>query len=715
MRFSIPLLYGSALLALILGLSGCSNPPTDQASGEQTEILWDTWGVPHIFANNNSSLFYALGWAQARSHGNLILRLYGQARGRGAEYWGEAYLSTDRWTRTMGIPQRTAGWYEAQSGEWKQYLDAFAQGINDYTGEHPDQISDEVEAVLPVSGRDVLAHGQRVMLLSFITSPALPRTINRRWNPGQTASLPATTPGSNGWAIGPSRSASGNALLLGNPHLPWSNLYLFYEAHLKTREMNSYGSTLVGMPVLTIAFNDYLGWTHTVNTHDGDDLYELTLAEGGYVWDDGVREFEISQEILKIREKDGTLREEQLALKQSIHGPVIAEKNGRALALRLVGLEQSGMLAQWWDMVQARNLEEFEAVLRNLQLPMFTVMYADRDGHILHLFGGITPVRPAGDWDWSGIVPGDTSETLWTEAHGYDDLPKVIDPVSGWLQNANDPPWATTFPAELDANQFPRYMAPRRMRLRAQRSARMLMEDESITFEELIQYKHSTRMELADRLLDDLLPAAQKSTRDRVRRAAQVLGSWDRKADAKSQGAVLFEAFVQEWNRSHSGSAIFARSWSEDFPLETPDGLADPAAALEALETAARRVETDYGALDVEWGKIHRLRMGDLDFPANGGPDSLGIFRALNFRELGQGLKGAASGDSFVMAVEFSNPVRAQVLLSYGNASQPDSPFRGDQLELFSRKELRPVWRTREEIEANLAFREELTPSVTYP
>jgi acyl-homoserine-lactone acylase len=221
----------------------------DQAPGEQTEILWDQWGVPHIFAPDNGNLFYALGWAQARSHGNLILRLYGQARGLGAEYWGEAYLPTDQWTRTMGVPQRAARWHEAQDGEWKQYLDAFAQGINDYAEEYPAQISDEVEAVLPIDGRDVLAHGQRVMLLSFVTSSALPRTINRRWNPGQNASLPATTPGSNGWAIGPSRSSSGNTLLLGNPHLPWSNLYLFYEAHLKTQEMDSYGSTLVGIPV----------------------------------------------------------------------------------------------------------------------------------------------------------------------------------------------------------------------------------------------------------------------------------------------------------------------------------------------------------------------------------------------------------------------------------------------------------------------------------
>ena len=708
MRFPTPLLYTSALLVLILGLSGCSNSPTDQATEEHTEILWDQWGVPHIFAPDNGSLFYALGWAQAKSHGNLILRLYGQARGRGAEYWGERYLARDRWVRMMGIPKRARDWHEAQDTQWKQYLDAFAQGINEYAQEHPDQISDEVKPVLPLNGRDVLAHSQRVILFSFVTSPGLLQRVDQLWNPGPSTRFSRETGGSNGWAIGPSRSASGNALLLGNPHLPWSDLYLFYETHLVAPGINAYGTSLVGIPILGIAFNDYLGWTHTVNAHDGDDLYELTLAEGGYRWNGGVREFETSQEILKVKDRDGTLREEKLTLRQSIHGPVIAEKNGKALALRIVGLEQSGMLAQWWDMMRARSLAEFEEVLRRLQIPMFTVMYADRDGRIMHLFGGITPVRPPGDWDWSGIVPGDTSETLWTETHGYDELPKVVDPASGWLQNANDPPWTTTFPAALDANQFPNYMAPRRMRLRAQRSARMLMEDENISFEELIRYKHSTRMELADRLLDDLLQAAQKSSSDQVRQAAQILSSWDRKADAESRGAVLFEAFVQDLNRSRFRSNIFVRSWSEDSPLETPNGLADPEAALKALETAARRVETDYGALDVEWGEIHRLRMGNLDFPANGGPESLGIFRALSFRELGQGLKQASSGDSFVMAVEFSNPVRAQALLSYGNASQPDSPFFGDQLELFSRKELRPVWITREEIETNLAFKEEL-------
>ncbi len=707
MRSRKALKFGVILLCMSFALAGCSDSPTARTPDMgQTEILWDTWGVPHIFASGKIGLFYALGWAQTKSHGNLVLRLYGQARGRGAEYWGERYLARDRWVRMMGIPNRARDWYEAQDTQWKQYLDAFAQGINAYAEEHPDQISDEVRPVLPVNGRDVLAHSQRVILFSFVTSPGLLQRVNQQWDPGQSARLSRRTGGSNAWAIGPSRSASSHALLLVNPHLPWSDLYLFYETHLVAPGVNAYGTALVGIPILGIAFNDYLGWTHTVNAHDGDDLYELTLTEGGYRWNGGVQKFKTTEEILQVKDRDGTLREEKLTLRQSLHGPVIAEKNGKALALRIVGLEQPGMLAQWWDMMQARSLEEFEAVLERLQIPMFTVMYADRDGHILHLFGGITPVRPVGDWDWSGIVPGDTSETLWTETHGYEELPKVVDPESGWLQNANDPPWTTTFPVALDPNQFPRYMAPRRMRLRAQRSARMLMADESITFEELIQYKHSIRMELADRLLDDLLAAARQSTSDRVLRAAQVLISWDRNADANSQGAVLFQAFVQELDRSQPGSDIFAQSWSEDFPLKTPDGLADPAAALKALETAANRVETDYGAMDVKWGKIHRLQRADLDFPANGGPESLGIFRALSFREMGQGLRRASSGDSFVMAVEFSNPVRARVLLSYGNASQPGSPFIGDQLELFSQKELRPVWRTLEEIEANLESRE---------
>src|SRR6187200_2614477 len=84
--------------------------PPVAAAQSPAEILWDRWGVPHIFAPDLDQAMFAFGWAQMQSHGDLILRLYGQSRGRGAEYWGAEYLDVDRWVRTMGVPARAAEW-----------------------------------------------------------------------------------------------------------------------------------------------------------------------------------------------------------------------------------------------------------------------------------------------------------------------------------------------------------------------------------------------------------------------------------------------------------------------------------------------------------------------------------------------------------------------------------------------------------------------------
>ena len=123
------------------------------------------------------------------------------------------------------------------------------------------------------------------------------------------------------------------------------------------------------------------------------------------------------------------MREEPCEIRRSVHGPVVGEKNGRAIAERIAGLDRPYILEQWWDMLGARNLEEFEQVLRRLQIPMFNVVYADKDGHIMYLFNGRVPKKTNRDWNfWRGIVPGDKSEFLWTEVHPYQDLPRIVDP-----------------------------------------------------------------------------------------------------------------------------------------------------------------------------------------------------------------------------------------------------------------------------------------------
>lgn len=663
-------------------------------SAPPTEILWDTYGVPHVYAKNSQELFHSFGWAQMHSHGNLLLQLYGQARGRAAEYWGEAYRDSDQWVRTMGIPERAETWYTAQSPSFRRYLDAFAAGVNAYAQAHLEELDDELEAVLPISAVDLLAHGHRVLHFTFIVNPEVIQ--------GQTPLEP--TAGSNGWAIAPAKSASGHALLLANPHLPWSDLFRWYEAHLVAPGINAYGAALVGLPVLSIAFNDNLGWTHTVNPHDGWDAYALKLAGDGYEFDQQVRAFETETQTLQIKQADGTLQSEPLIIRRSVHGPVWQDAKAHVIALRVVGLDRPRFLEEWWCMARARNLQQFEAALKRLQIPMFNVLYADRVGHILQVFNGHVPMRTTGDFaDWSEIQLGDSSAQLWQDLHPYGDLPRVLDPDTGWLQNANDSPWTMTFPSTLQPSDYPAYMAPPSpLYFRAQRSMQMLMESGQLSLESMIDLKHSTRMALADRVAAQLIAAARQQGNAIAQQAADVLDKWDHTANAESRGATLFAA----WADAMEFDQIFADHWQSDQPFTTPTTLADPATAVVVLEQVAEQIQQQYGALNIPWGDVFRLQAPGVDLPASGGPGFLGLFRVLDFAPMDSGQFQTIGGDSFVAAVEFSQPVRAQVLTSYGNATQPGATDASASLSLVAQQQLHPAWRSLAEIEAHLLTRE---------
>jgi acyl-homoserine-lactone acylase len=708
LALSLPALR-CATVALVLGLSAACAPVRTGAApsadlglppGARAEILWDRYGIPHITARDMEALGHAFGWAQARNHADLLLSLYGQSRARGAEYWGAHNLDADRWLQTVRLPAYARQALDDQTPEVRQYIEAFADGINAYARAHPDAIIDSVRVVLPVTAADVMAQSIGISLLFSTAEPAA-----RRWSQSR---------GSNAWAIGPRRSASGHALLLANPHLPWEGAFTWFEAQLTAPGLDASGATLLGLPILAIAFNEHLGWTHTVNTQDTEDLYELTLAEGGYRWDDGVRAFEVDTVRIRVRDAGGALRDEALVRRRSVHGPVIAQSGDRALALRQVIAGdapaprqlRAGLIPGYLEAMRARSLQEFEGIMGRHPPTGFNIIYADRAGNILFHYGGVTPRRPGRDHAfWSGVVRGDTSGLLWDALHGYDEMPRLLNPPSGWVQNANDPPWFAAYPRLLDPDAFPAYFAPVSLASRPRQSIRLLLDDAPISLEEMIRRKHSTEMELAGRLVPDLVRAARAGGSDEARAAADVLDRWDRSTDAESRGAVLFEAWVGAYSQAAGGRA-FETPWSADDPLGTPRGLADPRAAVAALGAAAAAVRGRTGALDVAWGDVHRLRMDDVDLPANGGSGGLGIFRTMHFADAPDGRRVPVHGDSYVAAIEFSTPVRARALLGYGNASQPGSPHRTDQLDHFVRQELRPVWRTRPEIEANLSARE---------
>ena len=245
------------------------------------------------------------------------------------------------------------------------------------------------------------------------------------------------------------------------------------------------------------------------------------------------------------------------------------------------------------------------------------------------------------------------------------------------------------------------------MDFRAQQSANLLLQDNEITFDEFIEYKHSTNAGLAERILDDFLPLKDQAKDSITIMAFEVLDSWDRRFEAESRGAVLFINWIDSFV-GRNLRKIFETDWSFDEPITTPDGIKDKESAIQALSEAAHTLIETYGMLAIEYGDVYRMRVGDYDLPANGGTGELGLFRTIRFYKDKDGKYNAIHGDGFVAAVEFGKEIKAKVLLSYGNATQPGSKHIGDQLTLFTKKQLRDALLNRKEVEMNIEFKESI-------
>jgi acyl-homoserine-lactone acylase len=686
----------TAFVLSIVLLSGLAASAAAQAPKKGTEILWDRYGIAHVFAPDHPSLFYAYGYAQMEAHSELLLRLYAQARGRGAEFYGETYLDADRWVRTNGIPATAKQWAAGQSAEFAPLIQAFVAGINSWATEHKADLSPAAHAVLPVTVEDVYAHCLRVIHYDWIINPAKLEVRLKR--------AESDVHGSNEWAIGPSKSASGKAILMSNSHLQWGDIHTYFEVQLTAPGVTSYGAVWVGFPVLRQCFTEYLGWTQTTNDPAESDLYQLVVKDGGYVLDGKTLPFETHTEMIKVRDSRGQLRDVPLMVRRTKHGPVVTERNGSPIAMRVAAIDRPRLFEQFWRMGLAHNRAEWEAAMQMQQLPLFNTAYADREGHFGYVYNATLPVHATGDYRyWQGVVPGDRSDLIATTIVSYDNIPKVFDPPTGWIQNSNDLPWTSVYPMMLDSAKFaPGFAAPQGITQRAQRGIRILSTaPPKMTFEDVKRGKLSTRVETADQFVDDIVTTARMMGSDRAKKAAGVLEKWDREAEVGSVGTLLFYKFMTAAGSGFENVGGFKVPTDNRRPLETPRGFKDPAKAMVVLDTVAKDVEKEYSTLEVKWGDVMRFRRGNADLPGNGAPSQLGAIRTINVGPFVNGKTEAISGDTFFAVIEFSTPQRAEALLGYGNWSKKGSKHVEDQLPLLSRKEMRPVWRDRKDIEAN--------------
>jgi acyl-homoserine-lactone acylase len=671
--FGITLIFGSAI-AWASDFTG------------QSLIRRDTYGVPHILAKNEPAAAFAQGYATAEDHFEQLARLFLRAQGRQAAVFGESFLRQDLLIHQLGIWDKAQEHFDDLPPHMQAILNAYAEGYNLYLSQHQGSAP---EWAKPITGVDLLAHCRAVLLLDFSLDL-------REWRQTKPAAA------SNMWAIGRERSASGHGMLLANPHLQWTGSQIFHELQLTVPgKINISGATLIGFPVVTIGFNEYLGWSHTVNEHRSDDIYELTLDPADpmqYIYD-GMR--------LPIKSRSLSIQVKTPHGEESVHrtllfchfGPIIRITQNKAYAYKSANLDLVNFLTEYNLIAKAKSFAEFREILNMQQLPMFNIGYADRDGNIYYLYNSRIPIRPAGI-DWNKPVRGDISDTEWYAIHPIAELPQLLNPAGGYIQNANDAPWYSTMQQAINPALFPDYMkGTDELALRGQISLRMLESTSKLSLEEIKRFKYNETFGPADRLGSDLISLAiQHSAEDAgLAEAAQVLKDWNHSVGPDSRGAVLFNLWWEEYRRK--ASPVFKVPWSAKNPLDTPRGMGEPARALSILNQTIAIMKKEYGSLSVRWGDVHRLRRGNVDVAIGG---VSGTFRSIGYRRDADGKWVATGGDSYVLAVEFTQPPTAFSIVAYSESDDIDSKHFNDQSKLFAADNYKPAWFTEADIQKHL-------------
>ncbi len=282
-----------SVLAVVAAAAGPGRSPW-----EQVTITRDRFGVPHIEGKTEEAAAFGFGYAMAEDHAAELGRKYLASRGESARNFGPEFAERDFQIRRLRNREAARAALSQADPGFRRWLRAFADGVNRYAQAHPER----VPAWMPtVEAADALAFGRSGAIIGALTPPA---ALLRKY-PGAVPAQPPgdsvgmegdSEAGSNALALAAARTTVGAPLLLGNPHLRWSERY--WEAHVRVPgRIDFYGSTLVGIPLLRAGFNGRLAYVQTNNAVDAEDIYALSTdpAKPGHYLLDG-RSWPLRQE-----------------------------------------------------------------------------------------------------------------------------------------------------------------------------------------------------------------------------------------------------------------------------------------------------------------------------------------------------------------------------------------------------------------------------------
>jgi acyl-homoserine-lactone acylase len=685
------------------------------------EIIRDEFGVPHIYGERDRDVAYGVAIAHSEDDFATLQDVVAMARGRYGAIAGQDGAAIDYVYHLLDARGTADRHYPGLPEDTRALFEAYATGLNDYAEQNPDEV--KLGNLFPVNGKDVAAgfalrqpffFGLNNVIEPLVAGedlraeygpdiPGYPREGTPARAEGQDdAEKVAYSPfgkdaahnGSNAFAVTPEKSG-GPTILVSNSHQPWRGGVAWYELVVESEEGWHYaGANFPGSPFPFLGHNEALGWTNTVNTPDMVDVYELELDETGnsYRFGGEWRDLETRTVTLPVKLGPITLPIRR-DVHRSVHGPVIINDRG-AFAFRYGGIDNLGQLDAYYRMNKAESLEEWEAILARMNIPSTNFIYGDQEGNIAYVYNAALPDRPEGP-NWRGVLDGSDPALVWEGPVDYEELPRYLNPASGWLYNANNAPYtAAGAGSDLSPDEFaPELGVELKQTNRSRRAWKLMTEAERLDRETLEEIKYDTGYERSGYVAElwDDLAALDLSDDPGLDKARNLLLGWDFRADNIGRADSLALLMIREF----MSSSYQNNPW--------PD-------VREELAKAVDHLETHFGRIDPPMGELLRLRQGDVDLPLDGGSDTL---RASTLWDVDDdGRLAVRHGDSFIQWVEWlpGERVASRSIQPFGSATtRPQSPHYTDQSTLFIQHRLKPVHFWREDVLANAVTRKTVT------
>jgi len=689
-----------------------------EKQSKQVTIIRDNYGIPHIYGKTDADAVFGLLYAQCEDDFKRVEMNYIEKLGRMSEIKGESSLQDDLYIKLIIDSAEAVADYKKSPIWLQKLLNAYADGINYYLYKNPQvkpalltrfkpwyQLLWTDGSIGAISTGDITENDVKKFYLGD-TAPAVAKTKDY---------FEEQVTGSNGFAIAPSKTASGNAILYINPHVTF---YFRPEVQVVSDEgLNAYGAVTWGQFFVYQGFNQYCGWMHTSGNMDVADMYNEKIVKKNnklfYEYNKALKP--VTQKIITLRyKKDDVLHTKAITTYYTHHGPIMANRNGQWISVR--GYNRSlKSLMQSFLRTKTKGLEDYKKNMAMLANTSNNTVFADNKGNIAYWHGNYMPRRDK-TLNWSVAVDGTTSATEWKGLHPVNETVHIYNPATGWIQNCNSTPFTVSGSSSPKKENYPAYMAPDGENFRGVNAARVLEKEDKFTIEKTIAAGYDQKLSAMEVLIPALVSSFEKnisatdSLYSLLSEPIQELKKWDYNSAENSVATTLAIEWAQKLTASIQRVYI-DEGWDDQVTLVKKfAATASVQELLPPLLAVVQELKNKFGKWQMPWGEVNRYQRISSDiiqkykddepsYPVGFASASWGQLPSYNSRYYaGTKKRYGVSGNSFICAVEFGKKIKAKSLLAGGNSGDPSSKHFTDQLEMYTKGIFKDVFFYKEDV-----------------